>query len=902
MKIRRFLLVCFLLCLCLILHDHKINGLLINAHMHDQQEMNCLLSNTHMPEGQMVYGHWRNALIFEIQEVYDLTSNADALNEQEINDLTSNADALNKREANGLSNAPTSNADALNEREANGLGNAHMLNEPKVECQVNDHVLNEKRVECQVNDHMLDKHRAKYQVDEYKKTECLGCNPKADCYVDNYTTANCLVDDHPFGECLGNGSILSDEHHHGFVNIYPYTVWWAKHQPCLVFSFNNHNHRVFSIYKYSALLNIVSPDKYKNVMQCTKLKLDETSSTFNPINALMSILQLYVQIMLTLLDHVVCHYNSTICISTKCCLIRLKLNQAMLRRHDFKVYMQSIKISSGIANGVALLMVSVFLYCQVLTLVLHSLLIMCKMMGITTAIAKVVSLSRSLVILHIPWKTLYRQVVGLWVLFTTCYSQHTPSDKCCNLITSFIGGGKANEFSYHEIQPYALSQNQFEASDKFKFISYMLKDDVSLYSNVESFVIVTDRSWKVVTPKLTIADLKTIAGSHGVFFHSKMNHRTLQTSIEDHICRNCSTYVSVFEFIDNKMIGYERKLSHSISVKKSQDKNPEKYRKENLAAVQKYNSKNPEKHSQQNLAAVKKFALENPEKHSQQNLAAVQKFAHEHPDKHSQQNLAAVQKFAHEHPDKHSQQNQAAVQKFSHEHPDKHSQQNLAAVQKFAHENPDKHSRQNLAAVNKFALENPDEHSRQNLAAVTKFALKNPDKHSRQNLAAVNQFKLIHPTKHQQQNLAAVQKFKLENPDRHGQINRLAVETNRENKSQFPPDPPSMKLQHTIISDFCKDTSPNKFVEAGCAVCGRLTPVSQLKEFSDIDMTPLIQEGVTKMERYSREDPIASSDKPVLIDELDRICKTCYKSLQNEKCPVSSLANGLWLGKVLNSL
>jgi hypothetical protein len=351
-----------------------------------------------------------------------------------------------------------------------------------VECLVDDHI---PKVECLVDDH--------------KSAECLRYNPnadgyvndpKADGYVNDYTTAECLVDDHAIGECLGNGSILSDELHHGLVNVYPYTVWWAKHQPCLVSSFNNHNYGVFSVHKHSASLNLVSPDKYKNVLQCTKLKFDETSSTINPIDALMSILQLYVQIMSTLLDHVVCHYNSSICIATKCCLIRLKLNQTMFRRHDFKAYMQSTKISSDIANGVALLMVSVFLYCQVLTLVMHSLLIMCKVMGITTVIAKVVRLSRASVILHFKtWKALYHWFVVFWVLFTTCYSQHTPSDRCCNLNTSFIGGGKANEFSYHEIQPYALSQNQFEASDKFKFISYVLNGDTALYSNVELRVL-----------------------------------------------------------------------------------------------------------------------------------------------------------------------------------------------------------------------------------------------------------------------------------------------------------------------------------------------------------------------------------------------------------------------------
>ena len=112
-----------------------------------------------------------------------------------------------------------------------------------------------------------------------------------------------------------------------------------------------------------------------------------------------------------------------------------------------------------------------------------------------------------------------------------------------------------------------------------------------------------------------------------------------------------------------------------------------------------------------------------------------------------------------------------------------------------------------------------------------------------------------------------------------------------------------MRLQHTIISDFCKEIYPNKFVEAGCAVCGKLTPVSQLKEYSDIDFAPLVQQGVTQIERYSNEDPIVvSSDKPVLIDDLDRICKSCYKSLNKGKCPVSSLANGLWLGKVPKEL
>jgi hypothetical protein len=37
---------------------------------------------------------------------------------------------------------------------------------------------------------------------------------------------------------------------------------------------------------------------------------------------------------------------------------------------------------------------------------------------------------------------------------------------------------------------------------------------------------------------------------------------------------------------------------------------------------------------------------------------------------------------------------------------------------------------------------------------------------------------------------------------------------------KFPPAPPSAKLCQNIISEFCADTSPDIFEEAGCAVCG----------------------------------------------------------------------------------
>src|SRR6202451_1375586 len=49
---------------------------------------------------------------------------------------------------------------------------------------------------------------------------------------------------------------------------------------------------------------------------------------------------------------------------------------------------------------------------------------------------------------------------------------------------------------------------------------------------------------------------------------------------------------------------------------------------------------------------------------------------------------------------------------------------------------------------------------------------------------------------------------------------------------KFPPDPPSAYLCQKIVSDFCANTSSEVFEEAGCSVCGKLTPICQMEELS----------------------------------------------------------------------
>ena len=91
--------------------------------------------------------------------------------------------------------------------------------------------------------------------------------------------------------------------------------------------------------------------------------------------------------------------------------------------------------------------------------------------------------------------------------------------------------------------------------------------------------------------------------------------------------------------------------------------------------------------------------------------------------------------------------------------------------------------------------------------------------------------------------------------------------------------------------------SPENFMESGCAVCGELTVLTQLQKLSNlenIDLDVLRQDGVTRKERHSANDPIADLDEPILDYGFDSICNRCYKSMSKGKIPLLWLmGNGL---------
>ena len=123
-------------------------------------------------------------------------------------------------------------------------------------------------------------------------------------------------------------------------------------------------------------------------------------------------------------------------------------------------------------------------------------------------------------------------------------------------------------------------------------------------------------------------------------------------------------------------------------------------------------------------------------------------------------------------------------------------------------------------------------------------------------------------------------------------------------KCDFPPPPPSLNLQYDIIKKACKDMSLSCVTELGCAICGKLTPILQLVSLSHskLDLSILSCSHITQQERFNINDPIKNIDGPILLKELDNICKTCHKSLSMKKIPKMALANGKWMGKVPNEL
>ncbi|KAJ7149837.1 hypothetical protein C8R43DRAFT_825666, partial [Mycena crocata] len=114
----------------------------------------------------------------------------------------------------------------------------------------------------------------------------------------------------------------------------------------------------------------------------------------------------------------------------------------------------------------------------------------------------------------------------------------------------------------------------------------------------------------------------------------------------------------------------------------------------------------------------------------------------------------------------------------------------------------------------------------------------------------------------------------------------------------FPPAPASDETLHRILTASSKAVQPDRFLEAGCAVCGRLTPLAELTELSKFkgNLSHLKGDNVTRKERFQSSDPVEQLDGPVLADGCNHICVECEIPVNKGAIPRFALANFGWVG------
>ncbi|PPQ76733.1 hypothetical protein CVT26_004427, partial [Gymnopilus dilepis] len=133
-----------------------------------------------------------------------------------------------------------------------------------------------------------------------------------------------------------------------------------------------------------------------------------------------------------------------------------------------------------------------------------------------------------------------------------------------------------------------------------------------------------------------------------------------------------------------------------------------------------------------------------------------------------------------------------------------------------------------------------------------------------------------------------------------GDAGRAVTVEDISDHTHFPPPPVTRDLVAEIVDAYCKDLRPQMFQEAGCAVCGRLHLLRELKSLNrgDLNMDILNCPEATRKERKSCEEAIDTIKGPVLEPSCKHICPACESALNKGKMPTAAMANNLWLGAV----
>ncbi|KAF8237905.1 hypothetical protein L208DRAFT_1244812, partial [Tricholoma matsutake] len=107
-----------------------------------------------------------------------------------------------------------------------------------------------------------------------------------------------------------------------------------------------------------------------------------------------------------------------------------------------------------------------------------------------------------------------------------------------------------------------------------------------------------------------------------------------------------------------------------------------------------------------------------------------------------------------------------------------------------------------------------------------------------------------------------------------------------------------------IAENFCMESVPERLEEAGCAVCGQLTPVSQLTRLKAVinQLHVLEASGTTRVEQRNISDPVHKFQGPVLDYKCNCLCYSCHKHIRKNERPPHALANGSWIGDIPEEL
>ena len=286
-------------------------------------------------------------------------------------------------------------------------------------------------------------------------------------------------------------------------------------------------------------------------------------------------------------------YGLEMTTSTKCKRLQLLLRRNTFRKHDFVAYLQRMSVPTQLG----------------IYPVANLVLVICSR--------------------HWLIKTTTVQAFGN--MFTS------PSEQPSYI---YIGGGSS--FSLEELQPYLPPESGVPTSGiSFRFEDYVLQSELG---DLEGS-IACDIPIHLLSPKLTIKELQTIASCHGIPTHSKSKRAAIQNAICNHMCEDCQTYAAVFEIVDENQIIQKRRAANLKAVRKYQEKKGDAFKAENLESVKKRQEKMGNAYRAENLESVKKHQEKMGDAFKAEHLESAKKHQAKRGDTFKKANLKSAQKY-----------------------------------------------------------------------------------------------------------------------------------------------------------------------------------------------------------------------------------------------------------------